>query len=85
MKRKTVSVDWIRAKVNYLIALRKKEYYGVKDADSFRQGVESVLEIILHETGNYKGYMYLDGIDNPTLRMYLPVDTEEWRKLKGEL
>jgi len=31
----------------------------------FREGVISLLETSLHETGNYRGYRYLDGTEVP--------------------
>ena len=56
MARKTVDVAYVREKVNDLL---KHENVS----DDFRQGAISVLESILHHTGNYNGYIYLSWVE----------------------
>jgi hypothetical protein len=52
--RKTISVDSIRERVNTRIAHRE----GTADS---RRALGALLESILHDSGNYKGFRYLDG------------------------
>jgi len=54
-KRKTVDVSSTKDKVNEMLAVSTCSA-GV------RQGAINVLENILHETGNYRGFRYL-GVD----------------------
>lgn len=56
-KRKTVDVSFIRESVNHSLA-------NSTASDEVRYGMISVLERILHETGNYRGYGYAP-IDKP--------------------
>ena len=57
-KRKTIKVDDFRIKVNGM--LRE----STCDA-SIRKGMMAVLETILHDTGNYKGFRYLNQNEVP--------------------
>jgi hypothetical protein len=55
-KRKTVDVEFVKTLVNNMLE------HGAYDDDrhqQFRFGALTVLEEILHETGNYRGYGYL--------------------------
>ena len=73
--RKTIDVEQVRRKANDLLAL------GANDPDSrptreFRMGIMLLVEHVLHETGNYKGFQYLDTdddaqLEDDTLRGYL--------------
>ena len=51
--RKTFNVEAVKAKVNALM-LNSKD-----DAADVRQGASMVLESILHDSGNYRGFGYL--------------------------
>ena len=52
-KRKTIEVEWLRRKVNAML--------GRNDiTDQFRLGMCQVLEDVLTETNNYRGYGYQD-------------------------
>lgn len=53
MHRKTVNVEWVRQKANYFFLHSKDD---LKDQ---RFGVIGILEGILMETNNYKGFRYL--------------------------
>lgn len=61
MARKTVTVDWLKSQLNHRI----------KNAPTLteRMALCLVLESILHEVGNYRGFSYLDGWTG----------TEDWR------
>jgi hypothetical protein len=52
-KRKTVTVDIIRDKVNQMIAAPKSTQEG-------RVALSVFLSSLLLETGNYRGFQYLD-------------------------
>ena len=51
-RRKTVEVAWLRELVN--ARLEKSTC-----SPEVRRGMASVLESVLHETGNYRGFQYL--------------------------
>lgn len=53
MARKTFSVDALRDMVNQMCKDSVPESQGI------RQGAMLVLEQVLHDTGNYKGFRYL--------------------------
>jgi hypothetical protein len=64
-KRKTISVALITERVNHLLAYR----VGLGDSvarltpeQAYRRGAASVLESVLHETGNYHGFGYVDAV-----------------------
>lgn len=50
-RRKTIEVEFILDKVNYMLE------HSTCNQD-FKRGAASVLEMILHETGNYAGFNY---------------------------
>lgn len=53
MKRKTIEVEMVRDRVNDLLSnpnLMMEE----------KMGIITMIEYILHETNNYKGFMYLE-------------------------
>jgi hypothetical protein len=62
-KRKTVSVRLVTERVNHLLAYRESRGAGIarlSPEQAYRAGAASVLALILHETGNYAGFGYLD-------------------------
>jgi hypothetical protein len=68
-KRKTVSVEFLKERGNYFLANSDPDW---KDQ---RQGVASMIEVALHDTGNYQGFSYLDspyeqGVTDETRRVY---------------
>lgn len=85
-KRKTVSVDSVRARVNYLMDhmgegsalpcyLKDRETGEALTPDqAYRLGAASVLESVLHSTGNYHGFGYL-GCDYSTDPVTIPDET----------
>ena len=48
-KRKTVTVEYLKAEVNRVLGL---EHLSVDE----RRGMAHLLEHVLHDTGNYRGY-----------------------------
>ncbi len=68
MSRKTVSVDYLKAKINKAIAEfptkaivdGKLDTEKTKAYQDYRFGMGTMLASILHETGNYRGFAYLD-------------------------
>jgi hypothetical protein len=52
--RKTISVDEVRARVNTRLASNEGTPEG-------RRALGELLESILHDSGNYKGFRFLDG------------------------
>ena len=53
--RKTVNVDFIVTVVNSMLA----NGIDTPELESIRMGAIILLECVLHETGNYKGFRYL--------------------------
>ena len=53
MKRKTISVEAVKTQVNFMLK------NSTNLSPDFRTGIASVLEYVLHETENYKGYWML--------------------------
>ena len=72
--RKTIEVEFIKRKANFF--LKHSEPLAVlgEGEDGMRErrkGVASLLEIVLHETGNYKGWNRLEAADgDDTRRVY---------------
>ena len=62
MARKTADVQAIKQKANHYLA---SERFTTAE---MRAGVASLLEVILHDTGNYKGFRYLDGAEGDQTR-----------------
>jgi len=58
MKRKTITVDTLRELINRSLAVSHC-------SQDRRQGKIDILESILHDTGNYKGFRYLSGDSVP--------------------
>jgi hypothetical protein len=58
LARKTLTVDDLRRTVNSMIAVHQ---VNCPDDTAKREGLIAVLEFVLHDTGNYKGFRYLDG------------------------
>jgi hypothetical protein len=55
--RKTINVDRVKELVNNVCLMSAKEKKDI------RQGSMNILETILHETGNYRGFSYLSEAD----------------------
>ena len=53
MSRKTYEVEKMLKMVNDMCR------YSVNESKAIRQGAMNVLEAVLHETGNYRGFRYL--------------------------
>lgn len=71
MSRKTVDVDSLRIKANGLFAINALD-------QSFRAGVAAIVESVLFETGNYKGYSYLHS--ELTEDGFLKADYDSYRR-----
>ena len=65
MKRKTVDVEYMKSWVNTMLMGDDPK---MRD---FRLGIGMTLEEMLHRSGNYKGYRYLD-LDKTPVGM--PID-----------
>lgn len=52
-KRKTYEVEKLLTMVNDICR------YSINESKEIRQGAMNVLEAVLHETGNYRGFRYL--------------------------
>lgn len=59
MAKKTVNVERFKNYANQMLA--SKDSYSTKD---FKSGICSMIETVLHETGNYQGFMFLDNKDS---------------------
>jgi hypothetical protein len=70
---KTIKVETIRSQVNEyvrnMVDSQESTYKNIENVDDYRKGMASVLEFILHHTGNYKGYNELQN-DNGDKRRY---------------
>lgn len=71
MRRKTVDVGWVREKVNAYLSSPTTGQIG-------RQAVASLLELILLETENYRGFCYVD-VDGKSV-VYQAGETDETRR-----
>lgn len=60
--KKTTKVEGLR---NWANEQLKNTHAGVYSTPEYRQGVISMLEFVLHETGNYHGFRYLDQRELP--------------------
>lgn len=58
MARKTIEVGKILKMANTFLAAKHT-------TDDEREGVCALLEAVLHESGNYEGFRYLDAKDYP--------------------
>jgi hypothetical protein len=54
--RKTFEVEELKKRVNHALANTESE---VNNAD-YRRGLMGLLETVLHDTGNYRGFRYLE-------------------------
>lgn len=54
--RKTINIEVVREKVNRMLRDSHQDDHVDR---AYREGVISILEDILHDTGNYKGFRYL--------------------------
>lgn len=70
MSQKTVSVAFVRDRVNAALAVPNSALYmkapgkerELNQEEAFRMGLISLLESVLRETGQYKGFGYQEGI-----------------------
>ncbi len=67
MAKKTLKVEALRNKINAML----NDSHG-EDTEHVRQGYINVLESVLHDTGNYDGFRYLDWSDMQHLENELP-------------
>jgi hypothetical protein len=58
-KRKTVEVTTLVENANRLLALPDAHGRVIDLNADFRRGVISMVERVLHDTGNYRGFAYL--------------------------
>lgn len=72
MLRKTIDVAWIKERANTLFAQKypPSDKYSEEFRNGQRAGVAQLLTAILHETGNYKGFNYLDGSYEEETRVF---------------
>ena len=62
-RRQTVPVKFLRDRINTLLQApshHRRSLEGLSAEQAYRMGAASVLEAVLHETGNYAGFGYLD-------------------------
>lgn len=81
MARKTIPVEDLRTRANSYLALslNTPDERDSQSMRGFRRGVMGLMEHALHETGQYRGFMYLSArhpdmdipTDDDTLRYYL--------------
>lgn len=58
--RKTINIESVRVLVNQMLRdSHQSDHLCDKSDISFREGAISVLEEILHDSGNYRGFRYL--------------------------
>ena len=66
MSRKTVSVADVLERANFALARENL-------SQETKRGISLVLESILHDSGNYSGFSYLEGVGkNEESRYYFP-------------
>lgn len=63
--RKTIDVEAVKASANKALSdpattARQDKTWGEAQAVAFRTGIAMVLETVLTDTGNYKGFRYAD-------------------------
>jgi hypothetical protein len=58
MARKTISIEVLRNQINEMLKISTRE-------PSMRFGFIGVLESVLHDTGNYRGFRYLTSEEVP--------------------
>lgn len=58
--RKTVDVEVIRNRVNVMLAAPDSSHCNAET----RKGAAFILETVLHDTGNYAGFNYLDWMNS---------------------
>ncbi len=81
--RKTIEVDTIKAWVNTRLATPGSTYHSqyldkLSREQVYRLAVASVLEQVLHHTGNYHGFGYQDSERNPTYVDGVTTPDETW-------
>jgi len=75
--RATVPVAFLRDRVNFLLgapAHHRRSLDGLTPEQAYRLGAASALEAVLHETGNYRGFGYLD-VDHTVAPAKIPDET----------
>jgi len=63
MARKTVNVEAVKAHANLMLSLVDGPASPASSPEfsrEFRRGIISMVERVLHDTDNYKGFQYLD-------------------------
>ena len=74
MRRKTIEVEAIKEMVNNYLRESSDKFVG-PNAKSIRYGHAQLLGEILHQTGNYKGFLYIQDINSENFddsrRIYL--------------
>ena len=63
MSRKTIEVDALIEKANFLLSTE-----GNHVNPSYREGICDLLESILHRTGNYRGFNYIEWMNGGASR-----------------
>lgn len=56
MAKKTIPVKQLKEEINTTIS----SLPATKEYDTLRNNYSTIFEFILHKTGNYKGFKYLD-------------------------
>lgn len=59
MAKKTIEVEWLRERVNFVLARGDMRWVADKRPDqAYRMALASLLEAVLNDTGNYHGFGY---------------------------
>lgn len=58
MSRKTVDVETVKRLVNHGLQSNLSSVKDLTPEQAYRQGLATLVEIVLHQTGNYKGFQY---------------------------
>ncbi len=81
--RKTITVEQIKEWANQRLAYVREPhvaaYFEKYTPDQvYRMAVASLIEQVLHETGNYKGFSYLESEKNPDYVDGVTTPDESW-------
>lgn len=71
MSRKTVDVEWLKNRTNYLLANSED------DMVEQRRGASALLEAALFETDTYKGFSYLSSEWDKETNALLPASSRD--------
>lgn len=72
MARKTIDVEKVKKAANGLLAFSEEDisdYFRINQ--DVKQGIVLLLEYILHDTGNYNGFNYIEWAKNGGYERYL--------------